>query len=478
MNSNTLPSKINKQEVLNAVGDFNVPLTNYFKHLGLPVNNVLYPISDRETVLNSFEDAIKALPINDREKSIYLTRFAASIAAGLFDGALTYLWDETIKSIRKMVIDFDLVYFYTISAEYHSRYKGFSTSDDLENISEYDLITICNRIGLLDDHVFEIFKHINYMRNHSSSAHPNNNGIKAFDLLSWLQNCIDYAINAKPNHSSIQIKQLLRHIRNNSIPNDDFAVIGKDIQKLPLNMIDDVTSSFFGMYTDEQTEIKVKNNIEGLAKYAWDACNKSKKYELGEKYGYFRKNGDVERKNLADRFLRIVSGETYKDEDSLAAEIRETLSSLKSVHFGMNNFYNEYPWVQILDRQLPKNGAVPKTVLHEYIKIICLCYIGNGLGYREGIDENAEKFYKKYINNFKDKEIFIFLELLNDPILMTDVNRDKVKFRFKELCKMLKSQATNIFILKSLSFIIDSDTPIDKLYINTELKDNIAQIKL
>lgn len=473
-----LPVVFKKENVVNAVSDFNTPLTGYFSQLNLPVDNVLYPIKDREIVFQSFELAIDTLSIEKRQKAMYLTRFAASIAAGLFDGALTYLWDETIKSIRNMVVEFDLVHFYIIASDYNSRYKGLKEVEELEEISEYDLITICNRIGLLDNHVYEVFKHINYMRNHSSSAHPNENGIKAFDILSWLQNCIDYAINATPNKSSIQMKKLFYHMRNEVIPIDDFPVIGVEIQKLPSLMIDDMLTNLFGTFTDEKTKAEVRDNIRGIAPYAWNSSSEEKKYELGEKFGYFRKNGDVRRKDLANEFLNIVNGQSYKDEDSLASELRETLNSLKSAHFGRNNFYNEYPWVIILDSKIPESGIIPKSVKNDWIKIIVLCYLGNGLGYREGVDESAVVYYQEYIDSFGDEEIFTFLNLLDDNELMWDSTEAKVKRRFKMLCNQLCDQAHNMFVKQALDIIISTSAPMAKICTVTKLKEKIAQIKL
>lgn len=467
-----------KSKVISSISDFNQPFTEYLNNIGLPTEGVLYSTKDRAKIFNALEDALDELSIEERQKSIYLTRFAASIAAGLFDGAITYLWNETIKSIRNMIINFDLEYFYKIAEGVNSRYKGLRTEEDIENIGEYDLLSICNRMELITDHVFEIFKFINYMRNHSSAAHPNENNIKAYDILGWLQNCIAHAINAKPNHSAITVKQFLYNIRNTVIPEEDICIIGENISNLPQQMVDDFLWTLFGMYTDERTNSTTLNNILLLSKYAWNAANDSKKYEIGEKYGNFRKGMELVRKDRANEFLEHVDGNKYKDEESISNEIRECLNDLKSTHYSGNNFYNEYAWAKMLKEMIPTNGVIPETVVKDWVKVITICHCGNGLGYREGVDEEADIYYKEYIDNFKDREIKVLLHLLDDKDLLYDMDMEKTKKRFKRMCNRLNKKTTNIFLKNALNFINNFTGPIDKIVTIKEYKEILAKIKL
>ena len=181
-----------------------------------------------------------------------------------------------------MIVNFDLDYFLKVSSELNNRYKNLRTEDDLSQISDFDLLHACNRMGLITDHVFEVFKFINYMRNHSSAAHPNDSEISAFDLLSWLNNCIKYAINATPNEEAVKLKQLLYNMRTSVIPESDFKYIGESIAELPKVMIEDFLSTIFGMYTDSNINTNVSSNIEGIARYVWNLSSEPKNHSIGE----------------------------------------------------------------------------------------------------------------------------------------------------------------------------------------------------
>ncbi len=448
-----IPSGNTPSQIETSIGAFSQPLANLLQHIGLPTENILSPIQERRKVIYALESTLEILPLEDRIKAEYLSKFTVAITVGLFDGALTFLWDETIKALGRLIVSFDLQYFYNVAESISPKYKNLHSAEDLEAISAHDLLEISRRIGLINDVNFERLRQVNYLRNHASSAHPNENDISGIEMLSLLETCLKYAITAKPNHSVIRIKQLLENIRKNRIPHEDFAVIGEDISNQPQERIDDLLLSIFGIYCDPKQEQHVKTNIEKLIPYVWQCAIEETKYQIGSKFGWYRKNGDTDRRNATQKILELVDGLRYKDEDSLAAELIEKLQNLKTVHFEWNNFYNEYPHAKSLEESIPKTG-VPRSVRKLFVKVVCICYCGNGKGYKRGIDENALPFYKSFIESFTVDEIKEFLKLFSDNEFVYDLNTSKADERMRELTKYLKEKTTNVHINKALDIIL------------------------
>lgn len=83
----------------------------------LPVDKVLVSISERKKVIKNFDDALVLLNTDYRLEAFYISKFMAAVSAGLFDAALNYLWDETIKQLRIRVSHYDIQYFYDISVQ-------------------------------------------------------------------------------------------------------------------------------------------------------------------------------------------------------------------------------------------------------------------------------------------------------------------------------------------------------------------------
>lgn len=444
-NSNTLESSINA---------IHQPLASFLQHCNLPIDNILAPVDERTKIIQAFESVISILKIDERLKADYISKFAISIAVGLFDGALSFLWDETIRALRNKISTFDLEYFYTVAQSFSSRYKNLVDEKDLSAIGDHDLLEISRRIGLIDDMNHRRLDHINYFRNHGSAAHPNNTSLSGLDMLQFLETCLKYAICAEFNASVIQVKRLLENIRTVVIDPHDYQMIGNEIIRLPQERVDDLLKTLFGIHHDPRIDQKTLDNILGLAPFVWAGATTDTKYKLGTKFGYFRVQGETQRKERVQSFLNAVDGNSFKDEDSLSYELIEKLQHLRSAHYGTNNFYNEFPHAQTLEKSLPATG-IPKAAKLDFVKILSTCYIGNGLGYREGVDENALPIYERLIKKFSDEEIIIFCKLFEDHEFTGALNKQITSRRAKELASHLKQQTTNILILRVLDEIIN-----------------------
>jgi hypothetical protein len=471
-----IPKDSSPAQIETSISAFNEPLSNLLTHIGLPTENILSPIDERRKVIYSLESCIEILPIEERQKSVYLSKFTVAVSVGLFDGALNFLWDETIKSLRKLVANFDLEYFLLVARSLNSRYKSIVSSDDLEAIGDHDLLEICRRIGFINDINYKRLENVNYLRNHASAAHPNENSLSGLEMLSLLENCLKYAITAVPNHSVITIKTLFENIRLKEIPIDDFPHIGEDLLKQPQERIDDFVISIFGIYTDERTNSNTRKNIDRLTPHIWPASLDETKYRIGSKFGVFRKNGEVERKDYVQKFLETVDGEHYKDEDSLVAELLDKIQNLKTVHFENNNFYNEYHHVKSIKKSIPTTG-IPDSISKFFVKVVCLCYVGNGLGYKKGVDENALPYYVEFIESFTISEIKDFLLMFGDPEFVNDLSRNLPDQRMRKLVKFLKSKTQNIHYNNLLDLIINfPKKKLERLSLNSDYKEFIKFI--
>lgn len=448
-----IPAGNTPDKVESSIAAFNQPLANLLQFMGLPTENILSPIEERRKVIYSFESTIEILPPEERIKAAYLSKFTVAISVGLFDGALNFLWDETIQALRRLIVNFNLQYFLNVAQTENNKYKNFTSAEDLEGISDHDLLEICRRIGLVSDINYKRLENVNYLRNHASAAHPNDNAISGIEMLGLLENCLKYAITAKPDHSVIKIKQLFENIRTKEIPFADFPAIGVDLVKQPQVRIDDFVLSIFGLYVDTRTNAEVKKNIDRITPFIWSAISEETKYQIGSKFGVYTKNGDVDRKNSVQKFLETVNGLNYKDEGSLSAELLEKLQNLKTVHFQADNFYNEQPHAKSIETSIPNTG-VPNSIRKFFVKVICLCYIGNGRGYYEGVDRGAAPYYNKFIEAFTVPEVRDFLHLFSDPEFVTDFNYTKSDKRLRALAAYFKTRTSDIYITRVLDLII------------------------
>ena len=444
------------EEIETSVEQLNPSLSGYLESVGLPTEGILTPVGERSVVIQQFEGALAPLDVNERDKAVYLSKFALAISIGLFDAALNYLWDETIVALRKTVASFDLSYFFDVAEKREKYREKLQDVDDLEKLGELGLVDTCAHVGILTEVNRERLRHVNYMRNHASAAHPNESEVSGHEMVSWLTNCLKYAITARPDVAALEIKRLLNNIRQVAIPATDVGPIIQEISRLPHPAIDDLLWTLFAIFVDPHTVETAKENVREVVPSVWKIATEDRKYEVAARHAYFLKHGDQDRKKAAEEFLRKVDGLRYRTEEILVADLLERLRTLRRVHHGTNNFYNEWPHALALDDTVPQGGDIPRAARKEWVSVISQCYIGNGLGYRYGVDENALPHYQKYVDRFGDTEIEEFVRLFVDTDFVVDLHLSKAESRAKELATRLKSQTQNLFIQRALEVLIST----------------------
>src|SRR5713101_8090193 len=244
-----------------SIQGFSAPLAGFLGTLGLPTEGVLVDFGERRFVLQSLQQTLQILPYEERAKAYDLSKFCVSSMVGLFDAALNFLWDETILALRRLAASIDLSYFFDTAEKRESYRSRLQTADDLNLLDDLTLIDTCARVELLSDVNRERLRHVNYMRNHASAAHPNQSDLTGQEMIAWLSNCLRYAITAKPDHAVIATKQLLINIRGILIPKKDIPVIASDLGKFTQERIDDLLWTLFGVYVDPGQKADCRTNI-------------------------------------------------------------------------------------------------------------------------------------------------------------------------------------------------------------------------
>ena len=291
-----------------------------------------------------------------------------------------------------------------------------------------------------------------------------------------LEDGIKYAILSQPNHSMITIKKLFNNILKTEIPNDDFDVISDELIKLNEEPLNDFAKSIFGLYCDPKTEEFVLNNIIEISKRIWNSLTETTRYTVGAKFGVYRVNGDIVQKDRANNYLETVGGLNYKDNDSIVSELIDLLNQLRSVHFGINNFYNEYSYARDIERLIPKTG-VPTSAKKLLVKTICLCYAGNGNGYYEGVDESAVVIYERLIEKFSNEEIKNLILLFSDSEFTVEFYKSKPDRRIRDLCQNLINKTNNDDLKSGLQLIINHPKyNLGKLYLTSDYQNLISKI--
>jgi len=431
-----------------ALVEYQTQLMTYLELLDLPNDNILIDIKERGIVVQNIPNIVESIPLEKRNKSLYISKFIAACGAGLFDAAINYIWNETIENLKEKIALFDLEYFKS-SIKDEGKKAKIKSIEDLVNIDDLEIVHGCMVTGIISDIGYKHLKYIREMRNWASAAHPNHVEISGILLSALLDTCIREAVSKEPSLPAIRAKQLLKNIRENVLDNADVLPIVNTIKETPSEIIISIFRTMFGMFCEPSGRVETKNNIRLIAKDLWAVLPEQQRMESGIKYANWMANADIARRDLAREFLDSVNALSYLPESTLVREIDNAIDLLQNVHFGYNNFYNEPPYAKLLRKYVPENGVIPVDVVSKYVKVVTLCLIGNG----HGVCNAGIHIYTELFNRFTDVEIKEFLKLFHDSDFSNRMQHGDCIKRYRDCCNLLKDRTSNENIKSIISYI-------------------------
>lgn len=428
---------------------FEAALLNYMGGLGLPTDSVFAPVPQRLVVFQNTNTVIDGIDSSILPHSVYISKFLAAVAAGLFDAALNYLWDQTIFELRHRVAQYDLDYFFDIVVKDPKKRSKLTDEDDLARIDDSDLIHGAREIELISEMGYKHLDFIRYMRNWASAAHPNQNEITGLQLISWLETCVREVINLPLSNVVVEIKQLLGNIKTNRISGDEARQIAIFFTNLTQDRVNTLCSGFFGIYTQIDTSTQTRQNIQHLLPHLWDRVSETARNELGVKYAQFLARNEQQQQQLARQFLEIVSGLSYMPEDVLAAEIDSAVDNLLGAHRGINNFYNEPAFARQLHRVVGDAGKIPESVTHVYVLGVVEAFLTNG----NGVAWNAEPTYIELLQQFDPRQSLIAAVSFRNTVIASKLQFQLCQKKYKELLEMMIEQVSNPAVKEAIQDI-------------------------
>jgi len=428
-------SLIIQKEMQTNLSIFDQKLLATISNYNLPIENIFADINERTKVFKNLEEVILFLDKGKRINAVYISKFIAAVASGLFDAALNYLWDETIVQLRNRVSQYDIQYFYDTAVNSEKRNK-LNSIEDLEKVDDSELIFGCKEIGLISKIGFNLLEHIKFMRNWASAAHPNQIELTGLQLIEWLETCIKQVICLPITSVTIETNKLLANIKNSALNSADAVRIRSFFIELPDEKVEALANGFFGIYTRLETTQQTRQNISMLASDLWGRLSEDAKNKFGIRYAQFAANGEKKQENLARSFLEQCNGEKYIPENIRAAEINELLQGLRKVHNEINNFYNE----PIFARQLVKlcKANIPEQCVKEFVNTIIYVYITNG----HGVCWSADMYYVELIKSFnQNQSMRAGISFIEDDIA-NKLSYPPCLIKYLEMLEMIKQNIT------------------------------------
>lgn len=432
---------------------------SYLMELGLPYDNILAPVSEKEIMAANIPKVIIGIPDAQRKKAIYLSKFVTSVAIGRYDSALNDLWNEVVVSLRDKVCLYGLDIFFDAAVGENIR-NSYNSEDDLSSIKDRVLIDTCLKLEIISSIVHSKLVHILDMRNNIGGSHPNDGHINSYELLGWLQVSVNEVISDTPSEGAIKVQQFIKNLREKEelFTESEIATIADSLKNLSTTLSGTILRTIFGIYTDLRVNNTTKQNILKIAPIIWELSPDNIKYDLGNNLESYIVNLDEKKKELGESFFEHCNGNSFKPNSRISLELTLLIEELQLKHNSWDNFHHEMPVIRKIMSYLNTADDIPTDREENLIYTVLLCRIGNGVSYHSGVSPNAKPYYNQLLQMLNNKQLQVLLKLLKNEVIFNNIDQNKVREEnLKEILKLIRTPLGSERVVEIIDYLTEEN---------------------
>ena len=391
--------------------------------LGIP-RTVLAPDEEIEYAWRDLPRELREIPEDLRGELI--ARMCVAVSAGLFDGAMNYIWNAAILQLRTKTRNFGLVIVAQILQ------KDFEERHLLE-LQDSQLLELCLKLNLVDEDGFFFLDQCRDVRNNFSAAHPTLGKINDREFTTFLNRCVRYALADASSPKGVEIGAFISAVKGARFNANQCGVwverlgLTHDAQRQML------IGMVHGIYCDPNTSEPSRLNSLDICATLKDGFTAALRADLVNKHSEYAAKGDEARHTASLQFFEKLGLLTLLNETEQHAVFYRAIDRLWNAHNGMNNFYNEPPFAERL-LELSQQGAVPETIQEKFVETVVCCYVGNG----HGVSRAAESSYEQIIQTFSPREIAVMIRLAaSESVLGRRTGLPSCRPRFKKTLMLI-----------------------------------------
>lgn len=452
-------------------------ITEFLDVIGLPSDNIIAEFSERDIIGKNLPQYIYGLPDEVKRDARYLSKFVVGAGFGLFDYSLNSVWNEVVLSLRKKAIAYGIDIFFDKAVGGNLR-ASFQKEEDLAGLKDNVLLQTCEKLELITDTTYKKLAHILDMRNDIGISHPTNYTINAFELLGWLQTCIQDVLKDQPSPAAIQVKAFIDNLKTTTTALDQETLdkVSAKVKSLATHHCDSILRTIFGIFVSAETSQVVRKNISLIGPNIWPYASDQEKYRIGIILEGYNTNLHEEKYKKGEEFFNFVSGNSYRTKSERIISLDNLSNQLYDTHYEWDNYYHEVPLIERIMTFIDKSSDIPEQIAPQLIKNILLCRIGKGMSYKRGVSPKGKPHYDSFFELLGDDYLANFIIVLTKSSIQQRLSRKICLEQFIEVLHLVRKNLVNDKNIESIDYLIDKMPKTPKSVLNTEFKKLTSSI--
>lgn len=427
MNDNTI---VAKPTMLPKLLDATLPhLNGIMEAFNLPREIIA---SDDEIAYAWRELPREIMRIPEELRDELIVRMCIATSVGLFDGAINYIWNAVILTLKRKVKNFGLA----LVGE--TLGKSFNETN-LNDYMDSELLDLCYKLELLSEDGYFFLNQCRDIRNNFSSAHPSMARIDDRELINFISRCCKYGITNDYSLQGVNVSDFLSSIKGRKLDDDELNVWKQRLIETFAAQRQLLVPMLMGIYCDPDSTETTRLNALKICVLIKEYIDDKIKSSLIEQYNKYFVKGATDKCTAAKMFFEKLLMLGLLSTSEQHSIVKSACKNLLSAHLGFNNFYTEPPFAQRL-LEITSNLKTPKTVQREYVYTVLMGFVGNPYG----VSNAAIPYYEEMIKNFSPKEIDHLINILGTRSLFSE------KIKLYATCRNRYLEALNLIDRESM----------------------------
>ena len=384
-------------------------------------------IASDEEILYAWKELpreISRIPDNLRDGMI--VKMCVAVSVGLFDGAINYIWNAVITTLRQKIRNFGF------SLIHETLGKKFDENDLIE-LKDSELLDLCYKVQLVSEDGYFFLNQCRDIRNNFSTAHPSIAQIDDRELIIFINRCCKYGITDDYSVQGIKISDFIVAVKEQKLDDTMLGVWTQRLSETFHRQRQMLVMMLMGIYCDSNSTEESRLNALRICLAIKEAIDEPIQSSLIEQYNEYFVKGKTDKYKAAKVFFEKLGMLNLLSESEKNSIVKIACKNLLSAHLEFNNFYNEPPFAERL-YEISKSMEIPEMAKYEYVFTVLMGYVGNPYGVSNG----AVWYYEKMIRGFSPKEINCLLSLTDSRSLFSE------KIEYHSCCKKRYVAAINM----------------------------------
>lgn len=446
-------------------------IVDFLEQVGLPSDNIIAQQSERAIIGQNLITYLETLPAETKRDARYLSKFVVGAGIGLFDYSLNAIWNEVVLDLRRKAIAYGLDIFFDSAVGGKTR-EFYQNEEDLAALKDSVLLDTGRKLELISDITYKKLKHILEMRNDIGISHPTNYSINAFELLGWLQTCVQDVLNDRPTEAALQVQAFIKNLKTYTSPIDKSTqlTISSKLSELATHHLSSILRTTFGIFVSPDTDPQVRKNISLIAPAIWNGCTDQPKYKLGIILEGYNTNLHRDKHASGEEFFNAVNGNPYRSQSERVIIVDSLLDDLVEKHSGWDNFHHEAPVANSIASYIQEQNDILPNFANKLVRNTLICRIGRGVSYCNGVSPRGKEYYDYILSLLGDQYASHAMASLTHHEIQWQLEKSVCRKQAKDAFEIIKSGVVNERLIECLDFIIGNIDKTGKCVFDTRFK--------